>query len=106
MARIQKKLIRVKTPSFMEQLQLTNIDIGNDMPLLNRLIGGPRLDLKGIWIYLDVTYQGKFVMTIETKMKLGSKGVASSNESNEKGQQMTSMTSKTEDESRWVWLDS
>ena len=44
------------------------------MPMINRLIGGPRLDLQGIWVYLDVTYQGKFVMTIETKMKLGGVG--------------------------------
>ena len=71
MTRIQKKLIRIKTPSFMEQLRLTNIDVGNDMPMINQLIGGPRMDLRGIWVYLDVTYQGKFVMTIETKMKLG-----------------------------------
>lgn len=71
MTRIQKKLMRIKTPSFMEQLRLTNIDVGNDMPMINQLIGGPRMDLRGIWVYLDVTYQGKFVMTIETKMKLG-----------------------------------
>lgn len=87
MTRIQKKLIRIKTPSFMEQLRLTNIDVGNDMPMINQLIGGPRMDLRGLWVYLDVTYQGKFVMTIETKMKLG--GGSTSQE--EAGQQMTSL---------------
>ena len=100
MTRIQKKLIRVKTPSFMEQLQLTNVDIGSDMPLLNQLIGGPRLDLHGIWIYLDVTYRGRFVMTIETKMKLGGNSLAGSGGKEEEGQQMTSMAFKAKEESR------
>ena len=95
MVKIQKKLIRTKTPSFMEQLRLTDIDIGNDMPMINRLIGGPRLDLQGIWVYLDVTYQGKFVMTIETKMKLG--GVGSGGQSlEEEGEEMTEVSRNKE----------
>jgi hypothetical protein len=87
MSRIKRKLIRVKTPRFMEKLRLTNIDVGNDMPMVNRLIGGPRMDLRGIWVYLDVTYQGKFVMTIETKMKLGGGG-----NQEEDGKEMTAVT--------------
>ena len=86
--RIEKKVNRIKTPSFMESLRLTNIDIGNDMPMVNRLVAGPRLDLRGIWVYLDVTYQGKFVMTIETKMKLGGGGTGGGEEG---GQQMSAM---------------
>ena len=69
MTKIQKKLCRVKTPSFMEQLQLTDVQLGNDMPVINYLYEGPKLDLDGIWVYLDVTYTGLFVMTIETKLK-------------------------------------
>lgn len=68
-SRIQRKLIRVKTPPFMEQLRLTDIKLGNDMPVINSLHDGPKLDLRGIWVYLDVTYEGLFVMTIETKLK-------------------------------------
>lgn len=102
MTRIQKKLIRIKTPSFMESLQLINIDIGNDMPMINQLIGGPRLDLRGIWVYLDVTYQGKFVMTIETKMKFGvgvrSRAGTGGNDE-EGGKQMTAIT-RSKDDSR------
>ncbi len=106
MTRIQKKLIRTKTPSFMEKLRLTDINIGNDMPTVNRLIGGPRLDLRGIWVYLDVTYQGKFVMTIETKMKLGGKGESDSTGGGgreEEGRQMTAVTRSKEDDSRCVF---
>lgn len=97
MTRIQKKLIRTKTPSFMESLRLTDIDVGNDMPMVSRRIGGPRLDLKGIWVYLDVTYRGKFVMTIETKMKLG--GKAGEGGQKEEGKQMVTLT-KSKDDSR------
>lgn len=93
MTKIEKKLIRIKTPAIMEQLRLTDIDVGNDMPMINKLIGGPRMDLRGIWVYLDVTYQGKFVMTIETKMKLGG-----GDKQSEDGQQMTAMT-RNRDES-------
>lgn len=73
MSRIQRKLIRVKTPSFMEQLRLTDVKLGKDMPVINRLFDGPKLDMQGIWVYLDVTYVGLFVMTIETKLKFGKK---------------------------------
>ncbi len=68
-SRIQKMLARVKTPPFMEQLTLTDVHLGNDMPVINRLCGGPNLDLRGMWVYLDVTYEGCFVMTITTKLK-------------------------------------
>ena len=90
--RIQKKLIRVKTPSFMEQLRLTSVDLGNDMPVVEQLREGPKLDLRGIWVYLDVTYSGNFVMTIETKMKLGKENQAEERE----GQQMSTMTKNRE----------
>ena len=90
--RIQKKLIRVKTPSFMEQLRVTDVDLGNDMPVVLRLREGPKLDLKGIWVYLDVVYSGKFVMTIETKMKLGKE--SHSEEPEER--QMTTITKNKE----------
>ena len=72
-SRIQRKLIRMKTPSFMEKLQLTGVELGNDMPVINRLHRGPILDIRGVWAFLDVTYQGRFVMTIETKLKFGGK---------------------------------
>ena len=80
--KIKGALIKVETLPFMEQLCLTNIDVGSDMPMINGVNGGPRMDLRGIWVYLDVTYRGKFAMTIETKMKLGG---------GEEGQQMTAV---------------
>ena len=86
--RIQKKLAKVKTPPFMEQLTLTDVDLGKDMPVVNKLVGGPRLDLRGMWVYLDVTYEGCFVMTITTRLKLGKE------KKGEKGRQMSELKSK------------
>ena len=71
MTRIQKKLVRIKTPGFMESLQLTDVAIGNKMPVINRLCEGPYVKVDGVWVFLDVTYEGLFVMTIKTKLKLG-----------------------------------
>jgi hypothetical protein len=84
---IQKMLFEVKTPSFMEQLRVTDVDLGNDMPVVLRLKEGPKLDLRGIWVYLDVVYQGIFVMTIETKMKIGKESQTEEPE----GRQMTAI---------------
>ncbi len=81
-------LARVKTPSFMEKLTLTDVDLGTDMPVVNRLCGGPNLDLRGLWVYLDVTYEGCCVLTITTKLKLGK------TEEKEEGQQMHIIKSK------------
>ena len=84
MSRIQKKLLRIKTP-FMESLQLTDIAIGDKMPVINRLYEGPYVKMDGVWVYLDVTYEGLFVMTIKTKLKLGLRRVE------EKGTEMKAM---------------
>ena len=88
MSRIQKKLAKVKTPSFMEQLTLTDVHVGNDMPVVNKLCGGPRLDMQGMWVYLDVTYEGCFVMDIKTRLKLGKKSEG------EQGKQMSVIKNK------------
>ena len=70
-SRIQRKLVRIKTPGFLDPLQLTDIEIGDSMPVINSLHEGPYLRVDGVWIYLDVTYDGLFVMTIKTRLKLG-----------------------------------
>ena len=87
-SRIQRKLVRIKTPSFLDPLQLTDIAIGNSMPVINRLYGGPYLRPDGVWVYLDVKYEGLFVMTIKTKLKLG-RGMGEGEE--ERGTEMKSV---------------
>ena len=68
--RIERKLVRIKTPRFLDPLQLTDIAIGESMPVINRLYDGPFLRVDGVWVYLDVEYEGEFVMTIKTRLKL------------------------------------
>lgn len=75
-SRIQRKLIRIKTPSFMEPLKVTDVDMGMDMPVLKRPFRLPKLDNQGVWVYLEVEYRGSFTMTIETKLKLEPKSFA------------------------------
>lgn len=74
-SRIQRKLIRIKTPSFMEPLKVTSVHMGMDVPVINRPFKLPMLDHRGIWVYLDVSYRGTFTMTIETKLKLEGKHI-------------------------------
>jgi hypothetical protein len=92
-SRIQRKLVRIKTPGFLDPLQLTDIDIGDKMPVINRLYEGPLVRVDGVWVFLDVTYEGLFVMTIKTKLKLGQ-----GKKEEEKGREMKSM--KHQDSSR------
>ena len=73
--KIQNVLSRVATPSFMEKLQVSDVKLGMDTPVINKLVEGPILDPDGIWVYLDITYTGSFTMTIETKLKLTLTGV-------------------------------
>ena len=87
--RIERKLARVKTPSFLEQLNVTDVSLGNDMPVINRLVHGPVIDLKGVWVYLDVTYRGLFIISIQTSLKLaGGSGGGSVNDATPAGKEM------------------
>ena len=56
-------------PYFIEELQVTAIDMGKEMPVIRRA-ANPYLDERGFWVELDVSYGGGFQMTIETKMNL------------------------------------
>ena len=78
--RIQNVLSRVTTPSFMEKLQVSDVKLGMDTPVINRLVEGPILDPEGTWVYLDITYTGSFTMTIETKLKLTLNGMGEDTE--------------------------
>ena len=70
-SRIERKLVRIKTPRFLDPLQLTDVAIGESMPVINRLSEGPYLKVDGVWVFFDVEYEGEFVMTIKTRLKLG-----------------------------------
>ncbi|XP_060116920.1 testis-expressed protein 2-like [Heteronotia binoei] len=76
--KIQKKLGRIKLPYFMNELTLTELDMGASIP---HIIGvsSPTVDHRGLWVDMEVTYSGSLQMTLETKMnlcKLGKEALA------------------------------
>ncbi|CAL1530821.1 unnamed protein product [Lymnaea stagnalis] len=67
--KLQRKLSKIHVPYFIEELKVTKINLGNEMPAIEHA-GKPYLDERGLWIEMDVQYTGGFTMTIETKMNL------------------------------------
>lgn len=67
--KIQMKLSKIRLPYFMNELTLTELDMGSSTP---RILGGskPFVNYQGLWFDLDITYSGSFLMTLETKMNL------------------------------------
>nr|XP_050032709.1 testis-expressed protein 2-like isoform X1 [Dermacentor andersoni]XP_054925614.1 testis-expressed protein 2-like isoform X1 [Dermacentor andersoni] len=67
--RIQKKLNRIKVPFFMEELMVTDIHLGSQLPYIRRTSEAV-VDKRGVWVDMDVTYSGAFYMTLSTKLNL------------------------------------
>ncbi|KAJ8245988.1 hypothetical protein GJAV_G00262460 [Gymnothorax javanicus] len=67
--KIQKKLSRIKLPYFMNELTLTELDMGTSMPQVIST-AKPSVNHKGLWIELQMVYTGCLQMTLETKMNL------------------------------------
>ncbi|ALC42896.1 CG43783 [Drosophila busckii] len=66
---MQKKLNSIKLPSFMEEVVITNIYLG-EFPLLFHRISQPMLDERGVWLDADMTYEGMAHITVTTKLNL------------------------------------
>ncbi|XP_057699703.1 testis-expressed protein 2-like isoform X1 [Corythoichthys intestinalis] len=67
--KIQMKLSKIRLPYFMNELTLTELDMGVSTPRILRA-SSPFIDYKGLWFDLDISYTGSFLMTLETKMNL------------------------------------
>ncbi|XP_067403457.1 testis-expressed protein 2 [Emydura macquarii macquarii] len=67
--KIQMKLSKIKLPYFMNELTLTELDMGVAVPKILQAFK-PSVDHKGLWIDLEMSYNGSFLMTLETKMNL------------------------------------
>ncbi|CAN8002904.1 unnamed protein product [Ixodes hexagonus] len=67
--RIQRKLNRIKVPFFMEELTVTEIRLGSQLPYIRRTSEAV-VDKQGTWVDLDLTYNGAFQMTLSTKLNL------------------------------------
>uniref|UniRef100_A0A3B5M5W4 SMP-LTD domain-containing protein n=1 Tax=Xiphophorus couchianus TaxID=32473 RepID=A0A3B5M5W4_9TELE len=71
--KIQMKLSKIRLPYFMNELTLTELDMGTSTP---RILGAsaPSVDSRGLWFDLEISYNGSFLMTLETKMILNRLG--------------------------------
>ncbi|XP_029456601.1 testis-expressed protein 2 isoform X2 [Rhinatrema bivittatum] len=67
--KIQMKLSKIKLPYFMNELTLTELDMGIALPKILQAYK-PTIDHKGLWVDLEISYNGSFLMTLETKMNL------------------------------------
>ncbi|XP_064178948.1 testis-expressed protein 2 [Anguilla rostrata] len=67
--KIQKKLSKIKLPYFMNELTLTELDMGTSMPQVLST-SKPSVNHRGLWLELQVVYTGCMQMTLETKMNL------------------------------------
>ncbi|XP_068118438.1 testis-expressed protein 2 isoform X2 [Hyperolius riggenbachi] len=67
--KIQMKLSKIKLPYFMNELTLTELDMGICVPKILQAYK-PTIDHRGLWTDLEISYNGSFLMTLETKMNL------------------------------------
>ncbi|KAK3586700.1 hypothetical protein CHS0354_039172 [Potamilus streckersoni] len=99
--KLQNKLLKIHIPFIIEELKVTAIDLGSEVPVIRRA-NKPYLDETGFWVDLDVTYSGKFKMTIETKinlMKLKRKPFRDANETNEPIRSRSAVVNSDEEDS-------
>ncbi|NXN14891.1 TEX2 protein, partial [Indicator maculatus] len=68
-SKIQKKLSKIKLPYFMNELALTELDMGTAIPSVLSA-SSPTINDRGLWVDMEVTYSGSLQMTLETKMNL------------------------------------
>ncbi|KAL2101091.1 hypothetical protein ACEWY4_002852 [Coilia grayii] len=71
--KIQMKLSKIRLPYFMNELTLTELDMGITIPKILKSFR-PYVDHQGLWFDLEISYHGSFLMTLETKMNLSRLG--------------------------------
>ncbi|XP_017548485.1 testis-expressed protein 2 isoform X1 [Pygocentrus nattereri] len=71
--KIQMKLSKIRLPYFMNELTLTELDMGVCTPSI-LWASQPSVDHQGLWFDLEISYKGSFLMTLETKMNLSRLG--------------------------------
>lgn len=67
--RIQRKLGAIKLPYFIEELLITELSLGKTSPMLEKT-GKPLIDDRGLWVDIDLNYEGLIVLTLQTKVNL------------------------------------
>ncbi|XP_039991944.1 testis-expressed protein 2 [Xiphias gladius] len=84
--KIQKKLSKIRLPYFMNELTLTELDMGRSMPHITAT-SRPEVNPRGLWLELQLVYTGALQMTLQTKFNLSKLG--------KEGSQDTDYTTET-----------
>ncbi|KAK5880938.1 hypothetical protein CesoFtcFv8_021795 [Champsocephalus esox] len=71
--KIQKKLSKIRLPYFMNELTLTELDMGGSMPQITAT-SRPEVNHRGLWVELQLVYTGALQMTLQTKFNLSKLG--------------------------------
>ncbi|XP_054455428.1 testis-expressed protein 2 [Anoplopoma fimbria] len=71
--KIQKKLSKIRLPYFMNELTLTELDMGCSMPQI-AATSRPEVNHRGLWVELQLVYTGALQMTLQTKFNLSKLG--------------------------------
>ncbi|XP_029977666.1 testis-expressed protein 2 isoform X2 [Sphaeramia orbicularis] len=71
--KIQKKLSKIRLPYFMNELTVTEMDMGCSMPLITGT-SRPEINPRGLWLELQMVYTGALQMTLQTKFNLSKLG--------------------------------
>uniref|UniRef100_UPI0037E7E8D7 testis-expressed protein 2 n=1 Tax=Semicossyphus pulcher TaxID=241346 RepID=UPI0037E7E8D7 len=71
--KIQKKLSKIRLPYFMNELKLTELDMGCSMPQIT-FTSRPEVNHRGLWVELQLIYTGALQMTLQTKFNLSKLG--------------------------------
>ncbi|XP_022077069.1 testis-expressed protein 2 isoform X1 [Acanthochromis polyacanthus] len=71
--KIQKKLSKIRLPYFMNELTLTELDMGCSMPQITAT-SRPEVNHRGLWVELQLVYTGNLQMTLQTKFNLSKLG--------------------------------
>lgn len=98
MEKLQRKLSKIHVPYFIEELKITDIDLGTAIPIIQRS-SKPYLDERGFWVDLQTTYSGGFKMTIATKVNLMKLKKSSLDKSPESSSRRSAVTDSNEEDS-------
>ncbi|XP_024141204.1 testis-expressed protein 2 [Oryzias melastigma] len=71
--KIQKKLSKIRLPYFMNELSLTEMDMGCSVPQISAA-SSPEVNHRGLWVELQLVYTGNLQMTLQTKCDLSRLG--------------------------------
>ncbi|XP_037133435.1 testis-expressed protein 2 [Syngnathus acus] len=71
--KIQKKLSKIRLPYFMNELKLTELDMGSSIPKIIST-SRPEINHRGLWLELQLAYNGTLQMTLQTKFNLSKLG--------------------------------